>query len=194
MNVLAIGERPLTKLTMIADLDIHMVADRMDSRDTRVVRCQRPEELPGKLERLGARGRIARLDIFDHGAEGMQMLGAGALFASDAFPGTALVGLELARQLAPYLDETAQVRLLGCSTAEGKAGRLLLLKLARAFGGHRIVFGTIDRVIEADFDREGYARVLEHQRLFSSSAALDAEAPRALRRFENMRAVRDAII
>ncbi len=194
MKVFAIGERPLTKLTMIADLDIYMVADRVDPGESHVVRCRRPEELPDKLERLGARGRIAQLDIFDHGAEGMQMLGAGALFASDAVPGSELVGLPLAARLAPYLTETAQVRLLGCNTGEGKAGRLLLLKLARALGERRIVFGTIDRVVEDDFDRAGYARVMEHQRLFSSVAALDAEAPGAMRRFENLREVRDAII
>lgn len=194
MNVLAIGERPLTKLSMIADLDIHMVAERLDSRDTRVVRCRQPAELPERLAGLGAAGQIARLDVFDHGAEGMQMLGGGALFASDAAPGSALVGLELARRIAPHLADTAQVRLLGCNTAEGRAGRLLLLKLARALGGHRIVFGTIDRVVEADFDRGGYAPVMEHQRLFSSAAALDIEAPAAMRRFENMRAVREALV
>lgn len=193
MKVFVIGERPLTRFTLISDLDIHMVAERVDAGDTHVVRCRRPEELPAKLERLGARRRITRLDVFDHGAEGMQMLGAGALFASDALPGTELVGIELARRIEPYLTETAQVRLLGCNTGEGRAGRLLLLKLARALGG-RIVFGTIDRVAEDDFDRGGYARVMEHQRLFSSAAALDDEAPAAMRRFENMRVVRDAII
>jgi hypothetical protein len=193
VNVLAIGERPLTKLSMIADLDIHMVAERMTARDTCVVRCRQPAELPARLAALAARGPIARLDIFDHGAEGMQMLGGDALFASDAHPGSALIGLELARRIAPQLADTAQVRLLGCSTAEGRAGRLLLLKLARALGGHRIVFGTIDRVVEADFDAGGYARVMEHQRLFSSAAALDIEAPAAMRRFENMRAVREAL-
>lgn len=194
MNVLAIGERPLTKHSAIADFDIHKVAERLDSGDTAVVRCQQPAELPDRLARLGAQGRISRLDVFDHGAEGMQMLGGGALFASDAVPGSALVGLELARQIAPQLADTAQIRLLGCNTGEGRAGRLLLLKLARALGGHRIVFGTIDRVVEADFDGDGYARVMEHQRLFSSAAALDIEAPPAMRRFENMRAVREAIV
>jgi hypothetical protein len=49
-------------------------------------------------------------------------------------------------------------------------------------------------VIENDFDRSGYARVMEHQRLFSSIAALDAEAPGAMRRFANLREVKDAII
>jgi hypothetical protein len=192
--VFAIGERPLTKFTLIADLDIHMVAERVDSGDTHVVRCRQPAELPDKLERLGARRRVTRLDIFDHGAEGMQMLGAGALFASDALPRTELVGLELAKRIEPYLTDTAQIRLLGCNTGEGKSGRMLLLKLARALGGNRIVFGTIDRVVEDDFDGAGYARVMEHQRLFSSVAALDAEAPGAMRRFENLREVRDAIL
>jgi hypothetical protein len=166
----------------------------VDPGEAHVVRCRQPADLPDRLERIGARGRVEQLDIFDHGAEGMQMLGGGALFASDARPETELLGLPLAGRIAPYLTETAQVRLLGCNTAEGKAGRLLLLKLARALGERRIVFGTIDRVIEDDFDRAGYARVMEHQRLFSSIAALDAEAPRAMRRFENLREIRDAIL
>lgn len=189
-----IGKRPLTAFTAIADLDNAMVAERMASDETCVVRCETPEDLPGALRRIAARNGITRLDILDHGAEGTQTLGNGTLFASDRSPSTELVGVDIAKQIAPYLAETAQIRLLGCNTGERKAGRMLLLKLARALGGHRIVFGTIDRVIEQDFDRNGYAQVMEHQRLFSSIAALDTEAPGAMQRFENMRRVKAAII
>jgi len=194
MRVFAIGERPRTPSTVIADLDIHAVAARMVVGPTHVVRSAAAARLPADLACLSGPRGISRLDILDHGAEGIQTLGDGLLFASDASPESELIGLGLARAIEPYLAETAQIRLLGCNTGEGKAGRLLLLKLARALGGHRIVFGTIDRVAEASFDRDGYAAVMEHQRLFSSIAALDAEAPGAMRRFENMRAVRAAIV
>jgi len=194
MRVFVIGERPRTSAGQILDLDIHVVAARVTRGEARVIRCATPADLPGELGRIAAKQRIAQLDFLDHGGEGMQTLGDGLLFASDAAPDSELIGIELARQIEPLLTETAQLRLLGCNTGEGKAGRMLLLKLARALRGHRIVFGTIDRVGEADFDRDGYAEVMERQRLFSSIAALDAEAPGAMRRFENMRAVRSAII
>jgi hypothetical protein len=156
LKVVAIGERPLTRLTRISDLDINLVADGMDASDVHVLRCRRPADLLEKLARLGARGRVARLDVFDHGAEGMQMLGEDALFASDSFAGTALVGDELARQLAPYLTETAHVRLLGRATGDGAAGRQLLRKLARALGANRIVSGTVERAAP-DGDGRGRA-------------------------------------
>lgn len=200
MRVLAIGRRPLTALTAVADLDLYEVAARTaraaradGGGDAVAVRCDGPAQLAEELERLGA-ARIERLDVFDHGAPGLQSLGDGELFASDASAASELIGREIAARIAPRLCDTAQVRLLGCNTGEGQAGRLLLLKLARALGGHRIVFGTIDRVIEGDFDRQGYAQVMEHQRLFSSIAALDMVAPDAARRFENMRGVREALI
>jgi hypothetical protein len=56
------------------------------------------------------------------------------------------------------------------------------------------VFGMIDRVIEADFDPDGYAPVMERQRLFSSDAALEGEAPSAMQRFEHLRAARAALV
>jgi hypothetical protein len=194
MNVLAVGRRPLSAFTAVADRDLALVAARAAAGSARVIRCDRPADLPAALEALGARGPIARLDVFDHGAPGLQQLGDGALFASDEAPSSALVGGDLAAALAPHLADTAQLRLLGCRTAEGRAGRLLLLKLARALGGRRIAFGAIDRVIEADFDRDGYAPVMDPQRLFSSLAALDGEAPEAMRRLDNLREVRDAIV
>jgi hypothetical protein len=149
MKVLAIGERPLLKLGWMAELDIDITAGWVGTGDAHVVRCRHPADLLGKLERLGARGRVAELDIFDHGAEGMQMLGAGALFASDLFPKSELVGLALAQKLDPYLTETAQIRLLGRHTGEGAAGRQLLAKLGRALGRQRRVVGMRDRAAEA---------------------------------------------
>jgi hypothetical protein len=149
MKVLAIGERPLLKLGLMAELDIDVTAGWVGSQDAHVVRCRHPAELPGKLERLGARGRVTHLDIFDHGAEGMQMLGAGALFVSDAYPRSELGGIALARQLDPYLTEAAELRLLGRHTGEGAAGRQLLAKLGRALGRQRRVVGMYDRAAAA---------------------------------------------
>lgn len=148
MKVLAIGERPLLKLGLMAELDID-TAGWGGARDAHVVRCRNPAELPGKLERLGARGRVEQLDIFDHGAEGMQMLGDGALFASDAYPRTELVGIALALKLDLYLTEAAELRLLGRHTGEGASGRQLLGKLGRALGRQRRIVGMYDRTAAA---------------------------------------------
>jgi hypothetical protein len=194
MKVFVIGKRPPSRFNLVADHEINTVAARMSSRETHVLRCSEAVQLPAEIVAITEKRSITQLDILDHGGAGMQCLGDGLLFASDASPETELIGLDLAMQIEPYLTETAQVRLLGCNTGEGKAGRLLLLKLAGALGGHRIVFGMIDRVDAGNFDRDGYAEVMERQRLFSSIAALDAEAPSAMERFDHMREVRAALI
>lgn len=188
MKVFLIGRRAApTRLSRVSDLDIEAVAAQVRGPPPSVARCDGLDDVLQAVRGAAAREPIDRLDLLDHGAEGIQSMGDAILFESDASPASPLGGRDLARQLAPYLSETAQVRLLGCNTAEGPRGRLLLLKLARLLGGHRTVFGMIDRVVEADFDAEGYAPVMEHQRLFSSDAALEGEAPSAMQRFEHMR-------
>jgi hypothetical protein len=195
MKVFLIGRRVTpTRLSQVSDLDIEAVAAHVRGPPPTVARCNGPDDVVQAVRGAAAWGSIDRLDLLDHGAEGIQSMGASILFESDASPASQLVGREIALQIAPYLSETAQVRLLGCNTAEGPAGRLLLLKLARLLGGHRTVFGMIDRVIEADFDPDGYAPVMERQRLFSSDAALEGEAPSAMQRFEHLRAARAALV
>jgi hypothetical protein len=61
---------------------------------------------------VAANGRIDELAIFDHGAPGEQHLGIMAL------PRTWF------QDLAPLLDDHAQIRLLGCSVGFGSAGQL----------------------------------------------------------------------
>jgi Domain of unknown function (DUF4347) len=194
MKMFLIGHRAeKTPLSVVSDLDINGVAAKLRRGAPAVMRCDGLEDFVLAIKHIGMWGSIERLDILDHGAEGVQSMGNAILFQSDASPESPLVGFEVAREIKPYLRDTAQVRLLGCNTAEGKAGRLLLLKLAKVLGGNRTVFGTIDRVIEDDFDQDGYATVMEHQRLFSSNAALEGEAPSAMQRFENMREARAAL-
>lgn len=195
MKVFLIGRRAIpTRLSQVSDLDIEAVAAQVRGPPPTVARCNGLDDVVQAVRTAGARRSIERLDLLDHGAEGIQSMGDSILFESDASPASPLLGREIALQIAPYLSETAQVRLLGCNTGEGPRGRLLLLKLARLLGRHRTVFGMIDRVIEADFDPDGYAPVMEHQRLFSSDAALEGEAPSAMQRFEHMRSARAALV
>jgi Domain of unknown function (DUF4347) len=195
VKLFVIGRRAIkTRLSLVSDLDIDAVAAHVRGPPPGVARCTGLDDFVTAVRRAAAARRIERLDILDHGAEGIQSLGQTILFESDGSPDSPLLGAEIARMLPPYLSETAQVRLLGCNTAEGPAGRMLLLKLARILGGHRTVFGMMDRVIEADFDADGYAPVMEHQRLFSSDAALEGEAPGAMQRFAHMRAARAALV
>lgn len=195
MKVLLIGTRMAkTQPPLVSELDIEAVSRRLQPNRTYVRRCLTVEDFIDAVKTIGARRFVERLDILDHGAEGVQAMGDGVLWRSDAAPESRLVGEELAHEIRPYLSETAQVRLLGCNTAVGKAGRLLLLKLARALGPHRTVYGMIDRVIEDDFDSEGYAPAIERQGLFSSSAALEGVAPSARQRFERLREVQAAFM
>ena len=195
MKMFLVGRRATrTPLSVVSDLDIDDVAAQLRAPAPAVARCNGLADFVAAIERARTKRSIERLDILDHGAEGIQAMGDAILFASDASPESPLVGRDLARMIEPYLSATAQVRLLGCNTAQGTAGRLLLLKLARLLGGNRTVFGTIDRVVEADFDPDGYAPVMERQRLFSSDAALEGEAPEARQRFEHLRVARAALL
>jgi hypothetical protein len=193
MRVFVIGRHPdPSKLPITSNAHIESVAANMLSRRTLSVRCDSPHDLVDIVRDAAADRPIDRLDLFDHGRAGAQALGEGILFQSDADPNTELMGADIARQIKPYMSETAQVRLLGCRTAEATKGRLLLIKLARILEGHRVVFGVIDQVTQYDFDPDGYRPVMEQQRLFSSYAALDGIAPTAIDRFHLIREVRKA--
>ena len=151
-----------------------------------VARCDDPRDLVGIVAATAkVHGPIDILDLFDHGAPGRVRMGSALLFASDAEPASELLGRDIASSLAPFLTETAQVRLLGCDTAvlgepgskDGLASRLLLLKLARALGGHRVVFGTITGLGRLHFGPRGFGRDREEVMLFSSLAAVDIAPP-----------------
>jgi hypothetical protein len=166
------------------------IMDAVDERVSRLgelltARCDSPTDLLRFVEFHGqGRNLIDRLDIFDHGGPGHQWLGNETLFRSSSNRCDELEGLPLATLLKPHLSECAQVRLLGCltATAAGVEGRMLLVKLSRALGGHRVVFGTIDNVDEADFGANGFEPFQESGLLYSSFAALDYQPPTAAER------------
>lgn len=185
-HLLAIGRR--APGATIDDFLMNEVDERVSRLGGLVVaRCDRPSDLVQLVSYHGeGRGLVDRLDIFDHGGPGLQLLGDGVLFRSADTVCAPFVGQDIAEALRPHLSEVAQVRLLGCLTANALSdeGRLLLINLSKVLGGHRVVFGTIDKVDGNDFGPGGFDSLQEPALLFSSLAALDGVAP--------TRAARDA--
>lgn len=125
---------------------------------------------------------IDLLDIFDHGAPGKMAIGDETLVDlsnPDAQPDIAVF-----QSFHHYLSPTAHVRLLGCNTGAGLAGRKLLVKLAATLGGQRVVFGTIERVQPFHFGPDGFQLIDEM--LYSNVAALDSEAPAIGKRLDSI--------
>lgn len=194
VRLLVAGRRP--DGTELGDSDQDEVSARaIQTGAFQVRRCDAPRDLVETCEAIAVHhGKISVLDIYDHGNVGRIRLGSDVLFASDDSPHTELVGRSIATSLSPFLEDTAQVRLLGCLTAgpdtTALAGRLLLIKLARALGGRRITFGTIITLERGDFSRYGLRRELEDLRLFSSLAAIDGAPPTIDDRAKNLETVR----
>jgi len=158
------------------------VADKVSRSVTTVIRrCSAPEEVVAIADEVRRGfGLIDVLDVFDHGRTGVQHLGGSVLFESDEHPHSSWRGSDIARRLVPYLAPTARLRLLGCDTAQLKvprAGRYLLLKLAKALGGERFALGTIAEIDADDFDDDGFIQRKEVELMFSSYAALDRDVP-----------------
>ncbi len=141
----------------------------------RPVRCQTAAELVQVVaSTLAAAERIATLDLYDHGAPGIQNMGGQTKeFRLFDFRGT---GFEIAEQLAPYLTETGNLRLLGCDTANDENGRTLLRGLRERLGGERVVWGTI-RHIRCPAFNEGGFDPLYAEFLASSDQVADQVAP-----------------
>ena len=148
-----------------------------------IVRCESPDQMLECVRAHAAEhGAIDRLDIVDHGRAGAMALGDHLLFRSDPRSESEVEGAAVARELRPYLSTFAQLRLLGCQTARGEEGRMLLFKLQRLLDpevdGDRIVFGTIRRLRPVHFADDGqFKAVVAPTMLFSSLAALDGVAP-----------------
>jgi hypothetical protein len=185
LNLLVGGRRPPGASLSCADLDAVETA-AVPSDAFVVARCDDPRDLVGVVAATAQTyGPIDMLDLFDHGGPGHIRMGSALLFASDADPASELLGRDIASCLSPFLTDTAHVRLLGCDTAllgdpaakEGLASRLLLVKLARALGGHRVVFGTLTGLGRLHFGPRGFGRDREEAMLFSSLAAIDIEPP-----------------
>jgi hypothetical protein len=159
------------------------VASRVaNSRTTIIRRCEAPDSLLGVVDEVRkVHGKIDSLDLYDHGLPGTMHMGNGILFESDRDPRSEPTGGAIAIQLVPLLSELAQVRLLGCDTAELRKdltpGRLLLLKLAKRLGTRHIVSGTLAQIDPDDFDSEGFRAEKEVELLFSARAALDVAVP-----------------
>jgi hypothetical protein len=139
---------------------------------------------------------IEVLDVFDHGTHGYQWLGDGPVFGFTAKDG--LIGGDTAAGLAPYLADTAHVRLLGCGIADDDPrtttideGRVMLYRLGELLGGRRTMFGTVRAVVPAAFDAagSGFLREMETDFLFSSRAALDRSPPDWEERKDNIKAM-----
>jgi hypothetical protein len=123
---------------------------------------------------------IDLLDIYYHGGDGTMYIGRNGnhldcLFQSDESL-RRLTGWNWAEQLARYLSPTAHVRLLGCETALGVAGRMLVYKLGVELGQRRVAFGCLADVLLAQFHPESGLFACDHY-LFSSHASLDGIAP-----------------
>jgi hypothetical protein len=185
-NLLVGGKRPPGSVLSNGDMD-HIEAIAIQSHAYQARRCESPRDLISIVEGVyRLHGPIDILDLVDHGGPGRIHMGDALLFASDGDPSSELLGRDIAARLAPFLTETAHVRLLGCKTSVCAPGsphvkrtRLLLLKLARALGGHRVAFGTLSSVRQLHFSPYGFGRDREELMLFSSLAAMDAAAPSA---------------
>jgi len=149
-----------------------------DSDACRVRRCYAPSSLASVVAEVAARyGAIDRLDLYDHGSAGYLRMGDDQLFRSDDSATSPLLGAAVAAALRPYLAPAAVVRLLGCDTAVGPTGRMMLVKLARALGEQRTAVGTIDTTDATDFGTTGFKSSHEAISLFASTAAVDGIAP-----------------
>ncbi|CAN5268904.1 hypothetical protein BH11MYX1_BH11MYX1_12320 [soil metagenome] len=179
---------------MSSPFDMETVAARVPQ----AVRCRSPRELIEVVDAAVARrGLLDILDLFDHGTPGLQAMGDAVLFASDLDPDSDLENVEIARPLGRYLKPFGYVRLLGCRTAlesTTRSGRLLLIKLARALGAHRVVFGTNDTIYQTAFDEEGFLTTQELRFLFSSLAAIDGPAPEIEARMASILKIRKTVV
>ncbi len=193
-RLLVIGKVAAGVKAMSAPFDIEAVAAKVPH----AVRCSSPRDLVAVVDDAVTRcGRLDVLDIFDHGTAGLQALGDDVLFASDPDPDSELANIAIAHELERYLMPFAYVRLLGCRTAldrGARSGRMLLVKLARALGQQRVVFGTNDSIYHTAFDEHGFLPSQELRFLYSSLAAVDAPAPEIDARMANIMKIRKTVV
>ncbi len=179
---------------MSAPFEMEAVAEKVPQ----AVRCSSPQDLVAVVDDAVTRsGLLDVLDLFDHGTAGLQAMGDGVLWASDFDPDSELANEQIARALDRYLSPFAYVRLLGCRTAlDGgmRSGRMLLIKLARALGQHRVVFGTNDSIFQSAFDEQGFRNDQEMRSLYSSLAAIDGPAPDIDTRMARIMKIRKTVV
>ena len=154
---------------------------RASAPDFAVERCQEPDDLVYLAKLWKNRGRsITRLDLHGHGDGGKFKLGDELLFASDG------TGYGLAKKLGPKLAANAELRLLGCRTANeaertAHSGTKLLRDLERLLGRQRRVLGTTGYLGPSHWGERGLTEAAEQLLLQGSGAARKAE-PRSTKR------------
>jgi hypothetical protein len=159
----------------------HNVTHRSPETDQtiKVLRCCHSKDLVEKLSKL--KHKIDILDIVDHGRPGSIHIGDDMLFESDEYPDHPLKGCVSPSTVFAHLSELAHIRLLGCNTAvttvNDPAGRMLLLKLAKALGPYQVAYGTLAAVEPEHFNETGFLEGQARGLLFSSLAALESEPP-----------------
>jgi Domain of unknown function (DUF4347) len=177
VNLLVVGQHPETSPRFDPDFDL--VARMARCTETfKVARCCSPDALAQTVRSVASASHtpVDTLDLFDHGGGGFLWMGEQKLFIQDG------TGLSIARALRPLLTIDARVRLLGCETAVGAAGRALLTMLREALGGSVVVYGTVTTTDSTNFDHTGFRKIDEERILFSSTEAATATAPSALAR------------
>jgi hypothetical protein len=172
MNVLIVGGRYLD------EEEFTDVFDGVSETHTRFKeRCLSPSELIGKVQCVVAKSTPAReklkidlLDFFCHTDDsGSFCMGAEVLFSPDGKS----QGYDIARRLyeLKLFTTDARVRLLGCESVVGEAGRDVVINTWKAFGKSIVVYGAIDVVDANDFDQSnhtGFRQTADH-RLRSST-------------------------
>jgi hypothetical protein len=158
---LAIISYPSHMETMFERMALHYA--KAQGPEFAVERCQDPEDVVYLARLWKDRGKsIVRLDLHGHGDGGRFKMGDGMLFASDG------TGYGLAKQLGPKLASNAEVRLLGCNTANEPAftnlsGKKLLRDLQRILGRERRVLGTTDYLGPRDLGPRGLSDSSENK-------------------------------
>jgi hypothetical protein len=175
----------IASLRMIHERALELArAGERGSGYTSVEYCQGVQDLVKTVRLLyQSGGPIDLLDILDHGHAGQMEIGDDTLFESDGKQ--LIVGADVPDQLAPSLNDRARLRLLGCNTALDLPGRMMLVRIAKAFRWKVTVFGTIERVLPGHFEDGEFSQA--RNLLFSSDAAVDSLAPSALARQDHLK-------
>ncbi|MFY1825822.1 DUF4347 domain-containing protein [Myxococcus fulvus] len=154
----------------IQDREIEPVIFRVDGFSNplrKFARCQRVDKLePLVREVVNRAGLLSRLDIFGHGSAGSLTLGdeGQEVVTKDETTWTNILGLD------DLLDDTAEVRLLGCNTGTGDLGRRVLRGLEEKLSTgtkRRTVWGAIAALDYPDFGPDGFRPEVARQFLIS---------------------------
>jgi hypothetical protein len=186
--VLAVGEHQNTAVVdalCTGPHDFAMLAASKSGFYAATLSCKNVAALLDQLKAfVDKHGKIDILDIVDHGVPGSILCGDECLFKHDGQD--FLIGKQTATELGPMLSDTGLLRLLGCKTGLDVPGRFLVLAVAKQVAGHRVVFGTLERIYYPKYFTEKDGFVLVREMLYSSYEALDVVAPDQLSRLQHL--------